>query len=137
MPTSDHHNINTVLSILRALHPHRVLDVGCGFGKYGVAIREYLDVWFERLDPESWLVQLVGIEACEEYRNPIHDFVYNRVHYGEAQKVVPQLGTFDAILIADVIEHLEKNEARELAKSCLEHSPVLIISTPVDFFAQG
>lgn len=137
MPTSDHHNINTMLSILRALEPRRVLDVGCGFGKYGVALREYLDIWYERLERDTWTVQLIGVEACDRYRNPIHDFVYNHVFYGEAQTVVPQLGQFDAVLIADVIEHLEIEEARLLAKTCLEHSPVLIVSTPVDWNPQG
>jgi hypothetical protein len=137
MPTSDHHNINTVLTVLRALGPRRVLDVGCGFGKYGVAIREYLDIWFERLDPASWKLNLVGIEACERYRSPIHDFVYNKVHYGEAQTVLPQLGEFDAVLIADVIEHLEINQAQELVRECFVHSPVVIISTPVHSVAQS
>lgn len=136
MPTSDPHNINPVLSVLLNLQPGRILDVGCGFGKYGVLLREYLDVWHERIDRASWQVELVGIEAFERYRNPIHDYVYNAVHYGEAQAVLPGLGQFDAVLIADVIEHLEKPQAVELVRLCFEHSPVTVVSTPREFYAQ-
>jgi SAM-dependent methyltransferase len=137
MPTSDYHNINTILSIVTQLKPKSVLDIGCGFGKYGVLFREYLDVWQERLNPGDWTTSLVGIEACQRYRNAITDFVYSDIHFGEAQQVLPTLGRFDVVLIADVIEHLEKQEARELVKEASLHSPVIVIYTPISFFPQG
>lgn len=87
--------------------------------------------------PKEWQVDLVGIEACERYRNPVHDFVYSRVYFGEAQRVLPTLGQFDVVLIADIIEHLEEEEARELVRECLRHSPVVVISIPVAFYPQG
>src|SRR5262249_48389340 len=118
--------------------PKSVLDVGCGFGKYGVLLREYLDVWHERLAAKDWQLELVGIEAYEGYRNPVHDSVYSKVHCGEAQRVLPKLGEFDVTLIADVIEHLQKDDAREMVKECLQrHSPVVIVSTPISFYPQG
>lgn len=136
MPTSDHHNITAILTILTGMQPRRVLDIGCGFGKYGTLLREYLDVWHERLEPSQWQVSLVGIEAFPGYRNPIHDYVYNHIHYGEAQEVLPQLGEFDVILIADVIEHLQKSVAMQLVEECFKHSPVVVISTPTEFYPQ-
>ncbi len=136
MPTSDFHNISSVVALIYQLQPSSVLDIGCGFGKYGVLIREYLDVWNERLTPDSWRTNLVGIEACERYRNPILDYVYSKVHYGEAQTVVPTLGNFDVVLIADVIEHLEKKDARKLVEECFARSPVVIVSTPLEFSPQ-
>jgi hypothetical protein len=101
-----------------------------------VLLREYLDVWHERLDPGGWETRLVGIEAFDGYRNPIHEFVYDEVHYGTAQTVLPTLGEFDAILIADVIEHLEMSEAQELVRLSVERSRAVIISTPIEFYAQ-
>ena len=136
MPTSDFHNISTVVGVISQLAPRRVLDVGCGFGKYGVLIREYLDVWHERLARSDWQLELVGIEAWEQYRNPIHDFVYNQVHNGEASKVLPTLGEFDLILIADVIEHFEKDAALALVEECFRRSPVVLITTPDEFHPQ-
>src|SRR5215471_9482604 len=114
MPTSDHFNITPIVTLLRNLAPARMLDVGCGFGKYGVLAREYLDVWHGRLAPEDRRLHLEGIEAFDAYRNPIHDYVYDAVHYGEALAVVPTLDDFDLALVADVIEHFEKGQARAL-----------------------
>lgn len=136
MPTSDHHNITPLLTVLRGLNPGRVLDVGCGFGKFGVLAREYLDVWDERIRREDWKLHLEGIEAYAGYHNPIHDYVYNAFHVGEAQKVLPGLGQFDVILILDVIEHMEKQEAIDFVAESFRHSPVTIISTPRDFYPQ-
>ena len=137
MPTSDFHNISAVVAVVSQLAPRRVLDVGCGFGKYGVLIREYLDVWHERLTPSEWELTLVGIEAYAPYRNPIYDFVYNEVHIGDASEVLSKLGEFDLILISDVIEHLEKDDARALVDECFRHSPVVLITTPDDFHPQA
>lgn len=117
MPTSDYHNINAILAIVTNLRPKKVLDVGCGFGKYGVLLREYLDVWQERLLPKEWKADLVGIEAYERYHNPVYDFVYSKVHLGEAQRVLPTLEDFDVILIADVIEHLKKRRHGRWSRS--------------------
>lgn len=41
------------------------------------------------------------------------------------------------MLIADVIEHLEEAEAVALTRDCLAHAPVLIVSTPREFYPQG
>jgi len=136
VPTSDPNNIHPLLAILTGLQPRRVLDIGCGFGKYGVLLREYVDVWNDRLHPDQWQLELVGIEAFAGYRNPIHDYVYTKVHYAEASQILPQLGPFDVILMADVIEHLDQSQAVNLVAQCLNQSPVLVISTPVAFYAQ-
>ncbi|HEV3257739.1 MAG TPA: class I SAM-dependent methyltransferase [Gemmataceae bacterium] len=136
MPTSDVHNIVPILTVVQSLQPRSVLDIGCGFGKYGVLLREYLDVWHERLDPASWQVRLVGIDAFARYRNPLWDYLYQNIHIGEAQHIVPGLGEFDLILIADVIEHLERPVAVSLVERCLRQSPVVIVSTPREFYPQ-
>lgn len=136
MPTSDHHNLNPLLSIFGNLAPRSVLDIGCGFGKYGMLLREYLDIWHQRLVPKTWQVRLVGLEAFPAYRNPIHDYVYDEVIYGPAVETLPHVGQFDAVLIADMIEHLPKLEAKALVAECFRHSPVVVISTPKEFYAQ-
>lgn len=137
MPTSDLYNITPILTIISNLKPKKILDVGCGFGKYGLLMREYLEVWQERLQPESWQTSIVGIDAFDGYHNPIWDFVYNCVHVGNAETILPNLSKFDVILIADVVEHLEKNNAVNLVNLCLQKASVVIISTPKEFYSQG
>lgn len=136
MPTSDPHNLNAIVSIALNLAPTRILDVGCGFGKYGVLLREYLDVWHGRFEPADWRVHIEGIEAWERYRSPVHDYVYNKVHYATAQEVLGGLDPFDLVLISDVIEHLEIEEARALVRRSLDLARAVVVSTPYEFCGQ-
>lgn len=137
MPTSDLYNITPILTVVSNLKPNTILDIGCGFGKYGMLMREYLELWQERLHPESWQTKIIGIDAFAEYHNPIWDFIYNYVHIGDAQIILPTLESFDLILIADVIEHFDKQNAINLVNICLSKAEVVIISTPREFYAQG
>jgi hypothetical protein len=117
--------------------PKRVLDLGCGFGKYGVLLREYLDVAKGRARPDQWTTEIVAIEGFHPNRNPIHDFVYNQVHYGNAVDILPGLGQFDLVLMCDVIEHFEKDVAARLVEAILGQARFLVVSTPRQFSPQG
>ena len=137
MPTSDLYNITPIMSVVCNLKPTTILDIGCGFGKYGVLMREYLELWQGKLHPESWQTNIVAIDAFARYHNPIWNLVYNYVKIGDAKTILPTLGTFDLILIADVIEHFEKTDAMDLMNSCLKQGKVVIVSTPRHFYPQG
>ena len=78
----------------------------------------------------------MGIDAFGGYRNPIGDYIYNEIHVGLGQEILPKPGEFDLIFIGDVIEHLEKSEALKLISVCLERSKLTGISTPKEFFEQ-
>src|SRR5579872_3797635 len=106
MPTSDLQNITPIISVLHTLAPKSVLDIGCGFGKYGALAREYLDVWHGRIQRDQWQTRIEAIEGFAGYRNPLWD-IFDCVHLGDARELLVTLGKFDVILIADVIEHFE------------------------------
>lgn len=72
----------------------RVLDVGCGAGGVGRAIRDRADV-------------LVGIELNEEAAALARE-AYDEVRTGRVEDVLEGLtGAFDTILAYDVLEHLQ------------------------------
>ena len=137
MPTSDPHNISPIMAIIQQLAPKSVLDVGCGFGKYGVLLREYLDVWHKRYDRAQWEARIVGVEAFEGYRNDLWSAVYDQVHVADIRDVLPSLGRFDVALVADVIEHFELPTARQLVDNLLAVCDHVVISTPSDFYPQA
>ena len=137
MPTSDYHQISDVLHVVEQVKPSSVLDVGVGFGKWGFLCREILDVYYERVQPETWTTRIEGVEIFEPYRNPFWPILYNKIHMGNAIDVVPTLGTFDLVLCCDVIEHFDKPTGQRLLGHMLDHGRVVIVTSPRGHAPQG
>jgi hypothetical protein len=137
MPTSLYDPVSDVAHLLAFLGPTRVLDIGVGFGKYGVVSRETLDIIKGRLGPGDWLAEIDGVELFEAYRNPVWS-VYSSVTIAN---VVAHLQTcaksYNVMICSDVIEHFTKEEGLYLIDLCLERTDVLIINTPARFMPQG
>lgn len=98
----------------------RVLDIGCGTGAWGPALRS------------RGAQVLVGVEITPEAAEAARRF-YDRVLEGPSEELdLAQLGgTFDTIVAADVIEHLVDpfDELRRWAEWCSPGGE-LVISTP-------
>ncbi len=61
MPTSRFQVIPDILSLLQREQPRSILDVGVGFGKYGLLIRDILEIPFERYNKQQWICQIDGV----------------------------------------------------------------------------
>lgn len=132
MPTSWYQSIPNILEQIKKQNPKTILDIGVGFGKYGVLIREVLELPYQRYDKKQWLVKIDGIEAFEKYKNPMYDYIYNKIYYGDAVQIIKRLSKYDCILLIDVLEHFEKEEGKEFIKELMTHvNKSLIISTPM------
>jgi hypothetical protein len=134
---SDASNLPFVATELQRLNPQSILEIGVGFGKWGVIAREYLEAWQGRFRKEEWRVRIEGVEIFEGYRNPFWDAAYDRIHIGDATQILKTLGQFDVGLICDVIEHVEKPTGRELIDELLAHCQTVIVTTPLSFYPQG
>lgn len=133
MPTSWYQVIPELIDQIMIDQPQSILDVGIGFGKYGVLLRETFDIAYERYEKHSWAVKIDGIEGFEQYRNPLHDYVYDHVFYGKIDDLVDQLPVYDTILLIDILEHLEKEAGLSLIWKLLQHTKKsLNISTPLN-----
>jgi hypothetical protein len=134
---SDASNVPFVATELQRLKPQSILEIGVGFGKWGVIAREYLEAWEGRFRREEWKVRIEGIEIFEDYRNPVWDAAYDQIHIGDATQIVNTLGRFDVGLICDVIEHIDKPTGRDLLNQLLVHCQTVILTTPLSFWPQG
>ncbi|WP_391204299.1 glycosyltransferase family 4 protein [Psychrobacillus sp. L4] len=139
MPTSWYQAVPTIIDLVQMDGPQSILDIGVGFGKYGVLLREVFDIPYERYDKKNWHLQLDGVEGFEGYNNPIHDYVYNKMYYGNIFSVLPKLSQkYDTLLLIDVLEHFEKEEGLRLIAGLLEvTNRSLIVSTPIWPAPQG
>lgn len=124
MPSSNPEVIPVVIGVLWALAPESVLDIGAGYGKYGVLFREYCELRHRRdqsshLDgSELWKQRRVRIDAIEgyaKYIGPLHELVYDHVYISKLQTAIVDVGRYDLAFMGDVLEHLDKGYAREQA----------------------
>lgn len=125
MPTSNLAVAPAVLWTVAEVDHGRILDVGPGWGKYAVLLREYLNDKPTRIDAvEAWVpyVDQHGL-GC----------LYDRIWPTDVCLLPDDvLASYDVVLMVDVIEHIDKAAAIEL----LARIPCrVVICTPVEWFA--
>lgn len=123
MPTSALAVVPAVIDHMAQLQPSSILDVGPGYGKYGVLFREYLES-----HPRMW-----AVEAWEPY---VTNFglrgIYDRVIVADVMTVdVATVNACEAVYLGDVIEHLTKEDGVALLQRIVR--PV-VVNTPAHFF---
>jgi 2-polyprenyl-3-methyl-5-hydroxy-6-metoxy-1,4-benzoquinol methylase len=120
------------MDVIIALKPSSVIDVGAGFGKYGVLCREYLDLWNERQQYES-VRRIDAVEVFNKYITPLHEFIYTNIYTENILKLVDKLDfSYDLVLVIDVLEHFNKEEGMTLVRILLSKNNGILISTPKD-----
>jgi hypothetical protein len=138
MPSSHAAQINEIVDLILLTNPASVLDIGVGLGKYGLLAREYLELWGQPLSNEwqgkpGWQRRIDGIEAYERYLNPVHHYIYNQIHIGNAIDILPRLkDRYDLVLLIDVLEHFDHDDGLRLLTLCKQRARNLIVSTPRD-----
>jgi hypothetical protein len=130
MPTSQPRTLTPIHSVMQALSPHSLIDLGVGHGKTGVLAREYLDIMKCRYKPETWETQIYGIEVFPDYHNPLWDYAYDLVVTSEALEGLRSLPEVDLVVASDVWEHFEPEYAHAVLGLCLQKATYLLISTP-------
>lgn len=126
MPSSFVDSVPPIMKYIIDLAPARIVDVGPGWGKYGLMCREYL--------PE--LVQLDAVEVSEG-RLPTQDEIYNQVFVGDVRERSANFWDgYDLVLIIDVIEHMEKEAGLQLLSDILNAGASVLVSTPKQWMEQ-
>lgn len=120
MPSCRPDVISGVLYKVMDMAPRTILDVGVGYGKWGVLCTEYLTYW-KNITPV-----VDGVEVFEKYKSPAHG-VYREVFYTSVMDVLDKVGEYDLVLIVDVIEHLDREDGLKLLEAVKGH---YIVSTP-------
>lgn len=115
----------------RAGKVNSILDIGAGFGKYGVLLREHLEVRKHRYDKKDWQVQIDAVEIWPAYINPIYKHVYDCIFLCGALAAVTRAQNYDVIFLLEVLEHLSKDRGTKLIKLLLKkYNKAIVISFP-------
>ncbi|HEX5905003.1 MAG TPA: methyltransferase domain-containing protein [Candidatus Nitrosocosmicus sp.] len=130
MPSSQYYHISKIMEIIISLDPKSVLDMGSGFGKFGVLCREYLELWDGRQKYE-FKRRIDCVEVFQQYISPLHQYIYDNVYNNDILDIAPKLDIrYDLILLIDVLEHFEKDDGIKLLKTLLANNECILISTP-------
>lgn len=124
-----------VAARLSERRPRSVLDLGIGMGFYGAVVRQWLDNGIQ-----PWTTHLVGVEGWEAYRNPLW-LLYDEIHVQPIEVFLRrQTGSFDAVLLMDVIEHFDRTEGEKVITEIIDSlspSGVFLLATPAVWMEQG
>lgn len=134
MPTSDPYHISSMLKTIIGLNPKSIMDVGCGFGKWGFLCREFLDIRDKNYFPSEWKIRIDGIEIFSKYLTEIHKYIYNKIYVKDVRNF--DIKGYDLVILGDIIEHFEKDEAIKLIDRLIKNNNNILISTPDGFYEQ-
>ncbi|WP_433615260.1 hypothetical protein [Paenibacillus cellulositrophicus] len=82
MGTSNWQNLSYCVALIRQAAPSSVLDIGIGFGRWGMLCREFLDVWQGRVFREQWQTRIEGVEVFPKNVDDYHPYFYNHIYWG-------------------------------------------------------
>lgn len=141
MPSSTPSAIEVVIGIAWRLGPKSVVDLGVGYGKYGVLFREYLELKHQpdRLVDSARSVRIDGVEGYGPYLGPLQRATYDELYVENILDFLKRGQHYDLVFLGDVLEHFEKNVASTLLLPglvAIADMGVLIV-TPVDPGSQG
>lgn len=132
MGTSNWQNISYNIELARKLNPQTILDVGVGFGRWGILFREFLEIWESNRYDGNWQRRIEGIEIFPGYIKEYHRYFYDEIHLGNALEFLKTSGiSYDLINFGDVIEHFEKAEGEEMLKLAVEKARFVLINIPI------
>jgi len=137
MPTSRANHIFYLIDQVMHLRPKSILDIGVGFGTKGMLFREYTDIWAGNYQPDSWKVQIDGIEVFADYVTDLQRQIYDTIYIGDALEVLDTLGEYDMIYAGDVLEHFSREDGLKMLELMKKHAKHVIIATPAKVSQQG
>lgn len=127
MPSSQAWRIPAVAELIYKLKPKSILDIGIGFGKWGVIAREYTDVNKGRCAKNQWQIRIDGIEIFPAYKSVLWE-VYNKVYIGNVIDVLPKLGNYDLVMAIEVLEHMKRADGLRMLSLIKMKSVHFIVS---------
>jgi len=132
LSTSNWQNISYNIQLVKLLNPQTILDIGVGFGRWGILFREFLEVWGDNNFECNWKRTIDGLEIFPDYIKDYHKFFYDNIHICNALDYLRSMDKhYDLINLGDVVEHFVKEEGLELIDLCLKKSKHTLINIPI------
>lgn len=146
MPSGNPENIPIAVHLLWDLAPLHVLNLGAGYGKYGVLFREYLELRHARGGRE-WpgsevrvdrVARIDAVEGFASYIGELHKIVYDNIYIENILDFIKREWEYDFIFLCDVLEHIDKPVAqKELLPTLVDRARTgVLVIVPAEFEEQ-
>ncbi|MEP7146160.1 MAG: class I SAM-dependent methyltransferase [bacterium] len=131
MGTSNWQNISYNIDLVKRLDPKSILDVGVGFGRWGILFREFLEIWGDRNYTGNWNRIIDGVEIFPGYLRDYHKYFYTNIYNENALDFIKKTDcNYELINCGDVIEHFKKDDAIKFIADCVSKSRYVLINIP-------
>ncbi|MBK1724340.1 class I SAM-dependent methyltransferase [Thiocystis violacea] len=143
MPFSNVEQITPIMQEVLRIRPEKMLDVGCGFGVYGMLSRIQLDLYSDETfytkvfrahrSSKRWAgTRIDAIEGFEDYLDYIPDWVYDDIRVEDVRTALPTIPDehYDLCLALAIIEHLTKEEGLEFIRQLKRIGKAVVIAVP-------
>ena len=132
MGTSNWQNISYNIELVRKLNPYSILDIGVGFGRWGILFREFLEIWEDGRYDGNWQRKIDGVEIYSGYIKDYHKYFYDNIYVCDALEFLENTKErYDLINMGDVVEHLEKSEGEKMIELAMNKGKYVLINIPV------
>ncbi len=131
MGTSNWQTLSYNIELVKKLNPQSILDVGIGFGRWGILFREFLEIWGDGNYTGKWKRTIDGVEIFPGYIKEYHKYFYDNIYIENAAGFIKKTKMkYDLINCGDVIEHFKKDDAEIFIGDCLGKSKHVLINIP-------
>lgn len=128
--SSTVHSVEFVVEKMRERKPESILDVGCGWGRWGFLAREFLELWEHNYQKADWKLRIDAIDVWEATWTPVHAFVYDNTFTADVRSWEPP-HAYDLVICCDVLEHLPKDDSLALVQRFRDAGSSVIAGVPL------
>ena len=114
--------------VLPLIRGNSILDIGCGWGRWGCLLRSNYFEWGISEFPQ--VTGIDGDETCIEACQKLG--VYSKLHCKMLPCQLPEK-SFDTVLASEIIEHFRADQVDEFLESCEKSARFRVIITTPNF----
>jgi len=112
--------------------PVKVLDVGIGFGRWGMLVREFCEAPLAGNNDANRRVYLVGVETLRKEIANHASFFYDQVHIGDGVEIIEGMtDRWDLVIFDQPLQHWVVAAVERALNKALDISDYVIVSSSV------
>lgn len=128
--TSTSRTTDQVVKWMQELQPRSICDVGCGWGRWGVMAREFLELWNHRYQKKEWATRITGIDINAFNWTPLHDYIYDLCISADVRAHAFSQH-YDLLIATDVLEHMPKQDGQAQLRRFSAAADAVIVGVPL------